>query len=278
MTKTREREFAFTDRDFQFLAGLVNEHTGIMMPKHKSDMVYARLTKRLRSLNLQSFKEYCELLEQSDGDEELIHFVNSITTNLTGFFREGHHFDDLKQRLQAIKAHPPASRRIRIWSCASSTGQEPYSIAMTVADVFENAIGWDIKILATDIDTNVLATARAGEYSTDMLSKIPEAYHKKYIEISKDGQSFTFKEAITKMITFNPLNLLSPWPMKGKFDIVFCRNVVIYFDKATQRTLFDRIADAMTPDGWLYIGHSENLFAVCDRFKLHGKTIYQRSR
>lgn len=278
MSRTREREFAFTDKDFQFLAGLVNAHTGIMMPKHKSDMVYARLTKRLRSLNLQSFREYCDLLEQPDGDEEIIHFVNSITTNLTGFFREGHHFDDLKERLQAMKANPPPGRKIRIWSCACSTGQEPYSLAMTVADVFENAIGWDVKILATDIDTNVLATAREGQYPIDMLPKIPEGYHKRYIEISRDGESFTFKENIRKMITFNALNLLSSWPMKGKFEIVFCRNVVIYFDKDTQRILFDRIANAMTPDGWLYIGHSENLFAVSDRFKLHGKTIYQRSK
>lgn len=272
----KEREFTFTDEDFAFLAKLVNDHTGIVLPAHKRNMVYSRLARRLRALHLSTFKEYCHLLTAENNDDELGNFINAITTNLTNFFREGHHFEHLEKLLTDYTS-TAKQKRLRIWSCASSSGPEPYSIAMVVAKVLERKPGWDAKILATDIDTNMLATAIHGEYSEDVMEKIPSAYHS---YVTRYGASekgmIRMTDPIRQLLTFKQLNLLHNWPMKGPFDIVFCRNVVIYFDKDTQRVLFDRIADILTPNGTLYIGHSENLFNVCNRFESKGRTIYQR--
>lgn len=275
-----EREFNFTDEDFQYLARLVNERTGIVLGDHKRNMVYSRLARRLRSLHLKNFSDYRSLLNGPTGDSEAINFVNAITTNLTAFFREGHHFEHLRDEvLKPLAASPPAGRRLRIWSAACSGGQEPYSIAMVMKDVLPESQQWDAKILATDIDTNMLDRASDGIYKAEELEKIPALYRKKYVLTegrNSQGESITMAPALKECIRFNKINLLENWPMKGPFDVIFCRNVVIYFDKDTQRTLFNRIADILKPDGWLYIGHSENLFKVCDRFSLNGRTIYQR--
>lgn len=271
-----EREFSFTDKDFRFLSILVNQRTGIQLPLHKRDMVYSRLVRRLRALDLKGFKEYCDLLESEHGVAEIGHCINAVTTNLTSFFREAHHFDHLYQEITKRAVHPSRRKRLRIWSCASSSGPEPYSIAMVVRKSMERLVDWDVKILATDIDTNMLVTASVGQYPEDMIEKIPPQYKPYIASAGRNSGNVQMLPVLQDLIAFKPLNLLEKWPMKGPFEFIFCRNVVIYFDKPTQRQLFDRIADIMAPDGFLYIGHSENLFNVSDRFKSVGRTIYQR--
>ncbi len=267
-----EREFAFGERDFRFLGQLVHEHTGIVLAAHKRDMVYSRLARRLRALNLQDFASYCELLQSPEGDAEIGNLVNAITTNLTSFFREMHHFEHLAN--QVLKPMvTKGEKRIRLWSSACSSGMEPYSMAMTLHAAIPNLSAYDARILATDIDTNMLSTGKAGIYPEREWENIPPAYRSM---AEHDGQRVTMPQALKDLIAFRHLNLLQSWPMKGQFDAVFCRNVVIYFDKPTQAKLFSRIADQLKPDGWLYIGHSENLTHVCDRFKLCGRTIYRK--
>ena len=267
------REFEFTDKNFQFIVELVNQQSGFVLAPNKKSMVYSRLARRLRSLGLANFDQYCDFLSSSAAVDEIENFMNSITTNLTSFFREKHHFDHLKSHLNLIKNKP----RLRIWSTACSTGQEPYSIAAVLAEALGNTKHKDAKILATDIDTKVLATAQKGTYDVDQISKIPAEYQKLLVSGSpKDSLDFTVNQKIKDLIKFNHLNLLHDWPISGKFDVVFCRNVVIYFDKETQNMLFNKIADHLEDDGILYIGHSENLYEVGERFKLVGKTAYQR--
>ena len=270
-----DREFSFSDADFRFLAELVNARTGIVLAAHKKDMVYSRLARRLRALNLGSFSEYCELVrDEVAGADEMGNLVNAITTNLTNFFREGHHFDHLREKVLSPMAQGH-DKRLRIWSAGCSSGMEPYSIAMTVKGAIRDLKSWDARILATDIDTNMLNTGMSGRYVSDQADNIPVTYRH---DMTQHGSHIEVSDALKNLITFKPLNLLEWWPMKGPFDVVFCRNVVIYFDKPTQEKLFNRVADLLKPEGWLYIGHSENLFKVCDRFELVGRTIYRKVR
>lgn len=272
-----DREFLLTDKDFKTIAEMVREKTGIVLAEHKKQMVYARLAKRLRQMKMQSFTQYIDFLNSPSAGDELVNFVNAITTNLTSFFRESHHFDHLGQQLKKIAAS--GQRRIRIWSAGCSAGPEPYSIAMTAMENIPNISSLDFKILATDIDTNMVATAARGEYEEKMADGISPALAAKYTRQKIDGRNrpiWQMNETLKSLISFKQLNLLEDWPMKGPFDIIFCRNVVIYFDKDTQRVLFDRYADMVKDRGWLYIGHSESLSGVCDRFRLEGKTVYQR--
>lgn len=273
----QQREFDFTDNDFHAIIDIVKEKTGIKLAEHKRNMVYSRLARRLRELKYQSFEEYLDFIQSEEGDSETGNFVNAITTNLTSFFREKHHFDHLKTYIEKMAVAKNSSKRLRIWSCASSSGQEPYSIAMTVQAAIPDLSRWDAKILATDIDTNMVNTCIAGEYRSEQLEDIPAEYRKKFSMVASRNQGLVMMpETLKKMLTFKPLNLLHDWPMKGPFDVVFCRNVVIYFDKPTQVQLFDRIADLLKPEGILYIGHSESLFNVSDRFELIGRTTYQK--
>lgn len=275
---SEDREFSFSDKEFLFLAELANKHTGIMLSENKKDMVYSRLVRRLRKLGLQSFSQYCELIQSANGVNEMGNLVNAITTNLTSFFREPHHFEHLKHSvLLPLLSGTHGQKRLRIWSAGCSAGMESYSIAMTVKSVIKDFSAWDARILATDIDTNMLKTGSEGKYDVDQLKNIPAVYHSDICQ-SDNGESVIMSESLTSMIAFKPLNLLERWPMSGPFDAIFCRNVVIYFDKETQRTLFNRMADLIKPDGWLYIGHSENLHNVCDRFELIGRTIYRKVR
>lgn len=277
MAIEREKEFKFSDKDFRFIVSLVSQHTGIVLADQKRDMVYGRLARRLRELKFNEFSQYCDLLNSDRGDTELSNFVNAITTNLTSFFREDHHFKHLGEELEKIAMSHISNKKIRIWSAACSSGPEPYSIAMTLSESVKNIAAWDARILATDIDTNMLAKAQAGIYRKSDLEKIPSYLRIKYVDrMKKDADEGTISEGVKKLITFKQLNLLQEWPMKGPFDMIFCRNVVIYFDKPTQVKLFDKMADLMKPDGILYIGHSENLYNVCDRFKLIGRTIYKK--
>lgn len=272
----QSHEFAFSDKQFHFLADIANKCTGIVLADAKKNMVYSRLVRRIRALGLSGFSDYCNLLESEQAHDEIGHLVNAITTNLTKFFREEHHFEHLyKQVLCPMIAEKKSLKRLRIWSAGCSAGMESYSIAMATMLALKTARDWDVKILATDIDTNMLEIATNGIYPMEQYQNIPEIY-KDYVILDKDKMYVA--DHIKEMISFKKLNLLEHWPMTGMFDAVFCRNVVIYFDKATQRTLFDRIANLLKPNGWLYIGHSENLFNVSDRFELIGRTIYRKIR
>ena len=269
-----DREFSFSDKEFRILAAMANKCTGIVLAEHKKDMVYSRLVRRLRALNLKSFAQYCELVQGPEGAEEVGNLVNAITTNLTSFFREKHHFTHLHDEvLLPLAATKP--KKIRIWSAGCSAGMEPYSIAMTTRSACSALGHSDIKILATDIDTNMLQRGMNGQYPFEQYENIPVQYRED-VSVLKNEDSIMMSDPLKEMIAFKHLNLLEPWPMKGEFDVVFCRNVVIYFDKATQAKLFERIADILKPDGWLYIGHSENLFNVSSRFELLGRTIYRK--
>jgi chemotaxis protein methyltransferase CheR len=273
-----QHEFKFTNADFAFIAATIGERTGITLGSHKRDLVYGRLARRLRALDLENFRQYCELLKGPEGGAEIGLLVNAITTNMTSFFRESHHFDHLRDFLVARMAERSGGSRsrLRVWSAGCSSGEEPYSIAMTLREACNDRLpGWDAKILATDIDTNVLATAEQGVYPADRVTPVPLAYRSRYIAPGAD-RTFAVADSLRQLISFKPLNLLEEWPMTGPFDVIFCRNVVIYFDKPTQRLLFDRFADMLGPGGLLYVGHSESLFRVCDRFAAAGRTVYRK--
>ena len=269
-------EFLFTEKDFRFIARLIGEHAGIVLGEVKRDLVYGRLVKRLRALGMRRFSDYCRYLED-DRNGEFEEFVNALTTNLTSFYRESHHFEYLESEVLPGLCREPGRRSLRIWSAGCSTGPEPYSIAMSVAECVPP--DWDVKILATDIDTRVLADAAEGIFDMDLAQRgLSDERLKRWTLRGRGARSAQIKmrPELQSMIAFRKLNLLEPWPLQKPFDIVFCRNVVIYFDRGTQKLLFDRFANQLTPDGHLIIGHSESLHKVCDRFSLVGKTIYQR--
>ncbi|MBY0407733.1 MAG: protein-glutamate O-methyltransferase [Rickettsiales bacterium] len=269
------REFDFRKEDFRFIASLVHAKTGIVLAEHKEDMVYARIARRLRSLRLGSFRDYCQLLEGDSDGEEIGNFVNAVTTNLTSFYREAHHFDHLRDSvLKPLAQNPPPGKRLRLWSAACSQGSEPYSMALTCLEAIPDIDTWDIKILATDIDTGMLAKASAGVYDADEAEPIPPALRKRYTTAS--GGKVTMSEAVKQLITFKQMNLIEPWPFKGPMDAVFCRNVVIYFNKDTQKKLFAHMSARMRAGQWLYIGHSETLHSISSQFELCGRTIYRR--
>ena len=273
-----QREYSFTDRDFERVRELVAEHTGINLTEAKKDLVYGRLSKRLRAHGLKSFSDYTDMVAAGSADE-MEHFTNAITTNLTSFFREAHHFDYLENTiLPELRKRNAARRRIRIWSAGCSTGEEPYSISMSVHDAFPELSSWDLKILATDLDSNCVQTAANGVYAADRIEGLSKARKKRWFQDGKDelqGQVMV-DEKLKSIITFKQLNLMKQWPMRGPFDVIFCRNVVIYFDKSTQRVLFDRYAKLVPPGGHLILGHSESLHNVTDKFELFEKTIYRR--
>jgi chemotaxis protein methyltransferase CheR len=274
-----EPEFALQDSDFRHIVKLVMDTAGIVLSEKKRAFIHGRLGRRLRILGLSDFAGYCRLLESPDGDAERHNLINAITTNHTSFFREPHHFDYLsKTILPALaEARGNGPGRLRIWSAGCSTGEEPYTIAMTLRGHQPSLADWDVKVLATDLDTNVVAHAAAGVYDAERLESIPAPYRKRYITEQQDGRAL-MNDELRSLIMFAPLNLLESWPMRGPFDVIFCRNVVIYFDKPTQRRLFDRCADMLKPNGWLFVGHSESLASVTSRFDLVGRTIYRRTK
>lgn len=278
-----ELEFRFTPDDFAFLRRLIKSRTGIQLGERKREMVYGRLARRLRALELDSFDAYCRFVDSADGEHELLAMVNAITTNLTKFFREDHHFAHLAQSVLpdlAAKQARSAKPRLRIWSAGCSSGEEPYTIAMTVLSTVADLPRWDARLLATDLDTEMIRRGKAGRYGIGALESIPPDLRARFTKRSRraDTDHFEMAEELKKFITFKALNLLEPWPMKGPFDVIFCRNVVIYFDRATRLRLFDRFADVLTDGGHLFIGHSESLLGISDRFDLIGKTMYRKCR
>jgi chemotaxis protein methyltransferase CheR len=259
--RPREREFAFGEEDFAALRQLVKELTGINLTDQKRELVYGRLSRRLRALGLVSFRDYRELIKSDRG--ELVQLINAITTNLTAFFREAHHFTYLREQvLRPLAENARGKRRVRIWSAGCSTGEEPYSIAMSVLEALPDVARWDVRILATDLDSDVLERARRGVYSPERLRDLDPALIERYFTQVQEprGPAYRVAPALGSMITFKQLNLMHPLPMKGPLDAIFCRNVVIYFDKDTQRDLFARVANLQASGAMLFLGHSETLF------------------
>lgn len=271
-----EREFKFSEEDFIFIVKLIKEKTGINIQPHKKNMVYSRIARRIRKMNFKSFQEYRNLLQSDNSEDEIVDFINALTTNLTKFFRENHHFEHLKKvSLPKAMEHNYQTKRLRIWSAGCSTGMEAYSIAMTIKETIKNINNWDIKILATDIDTNVLDTGRKGIYRKSDVETVPSEYKSKYLKnISSD--QVEMHDSLKALIYFKPLNLIENWPLKGPFDIIFCRNVIIYFTKDTQKMLFSKFENVLSDSGFLYVGHSESLHNVSDRFKLIERTTYEK--
>lgn len=275
----RLREFEFGDEDFYALRQLVREVTGINLSEQKRELVYGRLARRLRALNLRSFREYRQRLAQDDGTE-LVQLCNAITTNLTAFFREAHHFEHLKNEVLApLVQHPPASRRVRIWSAGCSSGEEAYSLAMSVIEAVPDLERWDIRILATDLDSDVVEKARRGIYTAERLQNLSPERRERFFEPYPAARepSFRVRPHVARLLTVKQLNLMHPFPMRGPFDAIFCRNVIIYFDKETQRDLVARLSRLQRPGDLLYLGHSETLFKVSTDYELIGRTIYRRN-
>lgn len=269
---SNEREFAFTSADFDRVRKLIYEHAGISLSAAKQDMVYSRLARRLRETRLKSFGDYLGLLERGDkGEWEK--FVNALTTNLTSFFREPHHFPILAEHLKKLQGKSP----IKIWCSAASTGEEPYSIAMTVVETF-SSFNTPVSIVASDLDTNVLATASKGIYPLDRVDKIsPERLSRFFVKGTGAQEGFfTVKPELRRMVSFQRLNLLEPnWTVRGPLDALFCRNVMIYFDKPTQYKILSRFAPLMSENGQLFAGHSESFLHAADLFRSQGKTVYE---
>jgi chemotaxis protein methyltransferase CheR len=267
------------DTEFDFIRHVVSENAGIVLGPNKRQLVQGRLARRLRELGLPSYEAYCNYLREA-GPEELVGLINAITTNVTSFFRENHHFEALASYMlpEAMKRNA-STRRLRIWSAGCSTGEEPHCLAMIAAETLPSSPRWDLKILATDIDSEVIAAASSGIYPIDRMSSVsPERLKRFFQKGSGDNQGCAVaKQELKSLITFKTLNLLQGWPMKGPFDLIFCRNVMIYFDQPTREKLVNRYSEMLVPGGYLCIGHSESIHAGSAPFKLVGKTIYRRN-
>jgi chemotaxis protein methyltransferase CheR len=266
------------DTEFEFIRHVIAENAGIVLGPNKRQLVQGRLVRRLRELALPTFEAYCEHVRNS-GPEELVGLINAITTNVTAFFRENHHFEALAGHMLAeAQTRNAQSRRVRIWSAGCSTGEEPYSIAMTLHRAMASVGRWDTRILATDIDSEVIAFAQRGVYPVDRVGSIPDAELKSSFDRGSGAQAgfARVKPHLNSMITFRTLNLLGEWPMRGPFDIIFCRNVMIYFDQPTRERLLNRYAGLLAVGGYLCLGHSESIHSQKHPLRLVGKTIYRR--
>lgn len=274
----RKQVLELTDRDFAEIRQLVSEHTGISLSEHKRDLVYGRFSKRLLAHGFTRFHDYCELIKNNPGNE-LEHFTNAVTTNLTAFFREKHHFDYFgKESIPLMLKRYQSTGRLRIWSAGCSTGEEAYSIAITLREAIPNIDNLDIRILATDLDSKVVKTAEMGVYTDERIEGLSIEQKQRWFKRGKgrnEGKVKVSKD-LQKLISFKQLNLIDNWPMSGTFDAVFCRNVVIYFDVPTQQKLFKRFAKAMLAESNLFIGHSETLHEINNQFQLINKTVYRK--
>lgn len=269
----RDREFEFSETDFERIRKLIYDHAGIALPPAKHDMVYSRLTRRLRACGDKTFAQYLARLERDRAEWEA--FVNSLTTNLTSFFREAHHFDILAERMKAIGT----SRTINIWCCAASTGEEPYSLAITACEAFKT-LSPPVRIIASDVNTSVLAHGERGEYGADRVTKLrAEQVQQFFVRKAGSGEGvFQIKPELQKLVAFRRINLLeSAWPVQGPLDAIFCRNVMIYFDKPTQYAILKRFRPLLRPEGAMFAGHSESFLHAADLFRPLGRTVYQRT-
>lgn len=266
------REFHLTTQDFQRVRKLIYEHAGIALSESKLELVYSRLSKRLRATGAKTFAEYLTMLEVRNS-KELEAFTNSLTTNLTSFFREPHHFTMLADHLRAL----PDKRPIALWCCASSTGEEPYTMAMTAVDAL-GSLASRVTIVATDLDTQVLEIARAGVYPEDRVSKLAPDIVKRFFEKGADipAGHVRVRQELRDMISFRQVNLLhNNWPLRAPLDAIFCRNVMIYFDKPTQLQILKKFAPLLRSDGLLFAGHSESFHHAEEYFRLRSRTVYE---
>ncbi|TFF22991.1 chemotaxis protein [Jiella endophytica] len=288
-TKLGNGEFPMTENDFATIAKLLYEDAGIYLADTKATFVYSRLSKRLRALGLQSFRDYCELVQDHSQTTERMAMLASLTTNVTHFFREMHHFDHLREELlPPLLAEAKRGGRVRIWSAGCSIGHEPYSIAMTILQVLPNAAEYDVKILASDIDPNVVATGRAGVYAAGALESVPADLRRKWFRPSADGGSrglaatemlYEVADPLRDLVAFRELNLNGEWPMRGQFDAIFCRNVTIYFDQPTRERVWKRFTERLLPHGVLFIGHSERVTGpALETVEFQGNTSYRKIR
>jgi chemotaxis protein methyltransferase CheR len=269
------REFAFSDADFRSLTQLAYEYAGIALADSKRNLVYSRLSRRLRALSLTSFQDYRQYL--AENDREIESFINSISTNHTKFFREAHHFDHFRTHVAVPfvqTGYRSNDRRLRVWSAGCSTGEEPYTIAVVLKREIRDIENHDVRILATDIDTDVLGKAARGEYPMSTVDDVPKTYQDFFEPVADDR--VMMGDDLRALIRFNRLNLMEQWPFHGLFDAIFCRNVMIYFDAGTKAALVQRFTQQIKPGGWLYIGHSESLIGSHPGLHLVGRTVYRR--
>lgn len=268
-------EFLFTAEDFKTIAQILHSHAGIALAEGKAALVYSRLAKRLRALGLRSFRDYCALIQDAKEVDERQAMMAALTTNVTRFFREPHHFDHLRDQVMLkLAEHAKRGGRVRLWSAASSNGQEPYSMAITVLAALPEAADLDVKILATDIDPNMIAEGRAGIYREDAVAPVPLDLRRRWFKKAGEGR-WEVADELRELVAFRELNLIGDWPMKGRFDVIFCRNVVIYFDEPTQERIWSRFAPLLNPGGTLYIGHSERVTGPATQlFETTGLTTY----
>ena len=269
------REFVFSEADFRHLVQLAYQYAGISLSESKRNLLYSRLSRRLRILGMATFGEYRDLLESDQREVE--NFINSISTNHTKLFREAHHFDHMRTHVVVPfvqKAAQTGNRRLRIWSAGCSSGEEPYTIGVVLKREIRDFGGYDVRILATDIDTDILAKAGRGEFASATVDEVPKTYAEYF---KRAGDKAVVDPEVKSLITFRQLNLMNdPWPFKGPFDAIFCRNVMIYFDGPTKAKLIQRFVRQIKPGGWLYIGHSESLIGAHPGLQSAGRTIYRR--
>ncbi|MFV0336171.1 MAG: CheR family methyltransferase [Tropicimonas sp.] len=268
--------------EFEVLSRAALQDAGLLIPPEQAPMLFARVSKRLRALGISERARYCELIEGPEGRDERRNLINALTTNVTGFFREAHHFDLLAQDiLPGLAAHARAGGRVRLWSAGCSSGPEPYSIAMVVLEAVPEAEELDIRILATDINPQVLQVARAGLFSGADLARVPAWRRRRFFDrlpgTRSGGDTYRIRPCLANLVSFRELNLHAPWPMRNGFDVIFCRNVMIYFDRDTRNTLWSRFRAALVPNGHLFVGHSERLNrSAATDFASVGTTTYRR--
>jgi len=276
LASSQPREFEFSEADFRDLVQFAHTHAGIALSESKRNLVYSRLSRRLRTLGMTSFRDYREYLATKPSELEA--FINAISTNLTKFFREAHHFEHLGAHVAVpfAKGQHASANRLRVWSAGCSTGEEPYTIAVVLKREIHDIARRDVKILATDIDTDVIAKGARGEYPANSLEEVPKAYRQFFQSNGRGSTTVVMDETIRSLVSFRRLNLMERWPFSGKFDAIFCRNVMIYFDGPTKAKLIDRFTQQLAPGGWLYIGHSESLMGSHPGLRLVGRTVYRR--
>ncbi|MBI3677777.1 MAG: protein-glutamate O-methyltransferase [Proteobacteria bacterium] len=278
--ESSNEEFAFTSSDFMHLAEMLRSNTGIVLDDEKMPLVYARLTKRLRAHGFKTFRRYRAFISTEQGAGERRRMMEALTTNVTRFFREAHHFEHLKNRaLPPLVAAARNGKRVRLWSAGCSTGEEAYSMALTLLSIMPDATRFDIKILATDIDTNVLDHARAGVYPAAAVSPVSAELRERWFvpnDANPDESFLRVRRDLKSLVAFRTANLIGPWPMKGPFQVIFCRNTVIYFDEITRNDIWNKMAALLAAGGHLYVGHSERLPADAHWFRPDGLTIYRR--
>lgn len=274
-----EKQVAYTSADFDRIRTLLHRATGILLTDTNDRMVYARLAARVVELGFNSFGAYLDHMTDPASAEERDRFISALTTNTTHFYRESYHFDFLEtQLLPKLIDRARAGDRVRIWSAGCSTGEEAYSLAICVLNAFPDAGNHDLKVLATDIDRDALARATSATYRANSLRDMPQALRELGFDSVNGGETWTPKPKVRSLVTFRRLNLVESWPFRGRFDIIFCRNVAIYMPMETQERIWSGFSDVLQPNGYLFIGHSERISrSLKQRFEIVGNTIYRRA-